>query len=274
MKLLRQIFDFYLNASIHVALAVVSFYFVSLEIFKVSTNYRLAGFLFFGTIVCYNFIKYGVEAKKYLIVSNPYHRLIQIFSFLAFFGACYFFIGLSKNLWIAILILVLVSTLYAVPFLPQTKNLRSLGGMKIYLVAFVWMGCTLLLPIVDNDLVLNTDFIVLMLQRVLVVLILLIPFEIRDLSYDDTYLRTLPQRIGVGRSKLLAYFLIGIYIVLSFLRSGLVVLDFIVELFFGAVLFVTIFLTKEKQSKYFASFWVEALPVLYLGICIFFKNVI
>ncbi len=64
MSWLKQTFNFYLDASIHVALAVTSLYFVTLKIIESSTNWYLAGFLFLGTIVCYNFIKFGVEAEK------------------------------------------------------------------------------------------------------------------------------------------------------------------------------------------------------------------
>ena len=272
MRLLKQIFDFYLDASIHVSLAVVSLYLVSLEILKVSTNYSLVAFLFFGTIVCYNFIKYGVEAKKYLIVSNPYHKWIQILSFVAFVLSFYFFLNLDKNLWIAITILVLFSALYAIPFLPQAKNLRSLGGMKIYLVALVWIGCTAVLPVVDDGMVFNLDILILMLQQLVLVLILLIPFEIRDLGYDEPTLKTLPQRIGVRRTKFLAFFLIAGYMLLPVLKSGFDTAEVITSVLFGIILVPAIVLTKKKQSRYFASFWIEALPILYLGIWILVKS--
>ncbi|MDT0607897.1 hypothetical protein [Croceitalea rosinachiae] len=274
MKLFKHIFNFYLDASIHVGLAVVSFYFISVKTLETSTNTALIGFLFFGTIVCYNFIKYGVEAKKYLIISNPYHRLIQAFSFLSFFGAMYFLIYLKTELWIVIVCLVLVSALYAIPFLPRAKNLRSLCGMKTYLVALVWMGCTVLLPVKDEGLPLTWDIVVLMIQRVLVVLILLMPFEIRDLRYDDFNLKTLPQRIGVKKTKSVTYFLIIIYVGLVFLKDGLSNMIVIGELAIGVLLFYAIKLTREKQPRYFASFWVELLPIMFLGIwCMLTKAV-
>lgn len=266
MKLLKQIFNFYIDASIHVALAVISFYFISIKNLETSTNHALTGFLFFGTIVCYNFIKYGVEAKKYLIVSNPYHRLIQVFSFLSFLGAAYFFIHLDKHLWVVIAFLMFISALYAIPLLPQTKNLRSLGGMKIYLVALVWMGCTLLLPIREVMLPITWDICILMMQRTAVVLVLLMPFEIRDLRYDDIALKTLPQRVGVQKTKLISYFLILAYVALTFLKDELTNKIVISELLIGALLVIVIKLTKEKQPKYYASFWVEALPIVFLGI--------
>jgi len=78
MKLLLRFFNFYLDASIHVALAVFSLVYVTTITLNISINSHLIYFIFFGTIVCYNFIKYGVEADKYFLVANPYHKNIQI----------------------------------------------------------------------------------------------------------------------------------------------------------------------------------------------------
>ena len=140
MPLLQKIFKFYLDASVHVALAVISLYWVSLKNLNIPANYAVIFFLGCGTIVCYNFIKYGVEADKYLIVTKPYHKSIQIFSFIVFGFAIVFFFQLAPKLWLLLIILSLLSGLYAIPFLPSSRNLRSLGIVKIVLVALVWTG--------------------------------------------------------------------------------------------------------------------------------------
>src|SRR5690606_9313982 len=61
MNVFKNIFDFYLNASIHVALAVLSLAGVSFLLMDAIPDFKLLGFIFFSVIVCYNFIKYGVE---------------------------------------------------------------------------------------------------------------------------------------------------------------------------------------------------------------------
>jgi len=178
MSWLKRIFNFYINASIHVACAVVALYLVTIFYIRGSTNTDLACFLGLATIACYNFIKYGVEAEKYLIVANPAHRAIQVFSIGSLFGALFFFFRLPDSLWGIVLVLGFLSTFYAIPFLPSAKSLRSLGGMKVFLVALVWVGCTLLLPIVENGNTLVLNHYLMMGQRFLLILVLLIPFEI------------------------------------------------------------------------------------------------
>lgn len=266
MRLLKAIFDFYLNASVHVALAVIAFMGATLLLLNIPVSWDLFGFTFFGTMVCYNFIKYGVEAEKYLIVSNKYHKYIQIFSFLCFAIALYFFWQLEHRIWISVLILGLLSTLYAIPFLPKAKNLRSLGGLKIYIVALVWVGFTVFLPLQDQGQPIAWDVWVLFLQRFLLVMILMLPFDIRDLERDKKDLKTLPQLLGVSKARKLGVTLTVMVFLLSFLKDGLTAAEILSRLAIS-ILLIGIFLSKnDMRRNYFASFWVEAIPICWFGL--------
>lgn len=266
MKTLKSIFDFYLDASIHVALAVLSLAGVTFHLLGTSSDIDLLGFIFFSVIVCYNFIKYGVEAYKYLIVSNAYHRVIQIFSFVSFGFALYFLLQLDAKIWWAAVILGLLSALYAVPFLPSAKNLRSLGGLKIYIVAFVWAGFTVFLPVLDAEMPIDWDFWILFLQRSLLVLVLIIPFEIRDMQWDDKDLRTLPQVLGIEQTQNLGIVLAVVFFLLTFLKDGAHQAEIVLRLALTVVMIFVLLATKRMKSKYFVSFWVEAVPIFWFGL--------
>ena len=179
MGRLKRFFDFYLDASIHVALAVYFLMRITAIAYGIPLGEHLIYFVFFGTIACYNFIKYGVEAEKYILVHNKYHKGIQYFSLIGLLCAVYnaFFLGGASLL--VVVFLLLVTGLYALPVLPQTKNLRSFGGLKVFLVALVWAGVTVILPLTEMDIVLRWDHWVEAMQRTILVLILLLPFEIR-----------------------------------------------------------------------------------------------
>src|SRR5690606_21548841 len=114
MKLLHRIFDFYLDASIHVAMAVFCLIRVTVLIFEIPSDTHLSWFVFFGTIACYNFVKYGVEAEKYILVANRYHKNIQFASFIALGFACYHGYFLNRDTWEGLAFLGLVSGLYAI----------------------------------------------------------------------------------------------------------------------------------------------------------------
>jgi len=259
----RRFFHFYINASIHVALAVASLYWVSVGRLNITMNWYLMGFLFCATIVCYNFVKYGVEAEKYLIVAKPAHRPIQWLSFLAFGLGLFFMYRLKPILWVYIGIFTLISGLYAIPFLPHSKNLRSLGGLKIFLVALVWAGFTLILPAIDGGLTIGEVLFPRAVQRFLLVLILILPFEIRDLRYDRKELKTIPQRFGTPRTKVIGYILITIYFFLDFFNNDFGVESFIFLIVLVIILIWAIARSKQEQSAYYASFWVEGIPIIW-----------
>lgn len=261
--MLRAIFNFYLDASVHVAFDVLALVGITALSLNISLDEHLSWFLFFGTIVCYNFVKYGVEAKKYVLVANRYHKNIQFFSFIAAGFLLYHAYFLTQAVWIGIVILALVSGLYAVPVLPKSKNLRSWGGFKIFIVALVWMGATVLLPVLNIGYGFLWDVKLIAFQRFVFVLILLIPFEIRDLKYDDPELRTLPQRYGVANTKVLGYFMVLVFFFSTFLKDNLSTVDVVSKGVLFLLLGALMYATKRNQSKYFSSFWVEGIPILW-----------
>ncbi|MBO0321681.1 hypothetical protein J0X14_05195 [Muricauda sp. CAU 1633] len=272
MRSLKSIFDFYLDASIHVALAVISLTGVTFYLLDASFDPYLLGFIFFGVIVCYNFVKYGVEAYKYLIVSNAYHKIIQIFSFLAFVFALYFMTQLNQKIWVAIAMMTLLSALYAVPLLPRAKNLRNLGGFKIYIVALVWVGFTVLLPAIDAKIPLHWDVWILFLQRFILVVVLILPFEIRDLQWDDKNLKTLPQVYGIKKTKKIGIVLTVIFFLLTFLRDEIHEYEVWLRFILGGIMIFMLLSSQKMQSKYYVSFWVEGIPMLWLGMFWVVKN--
>ena len=272
MRYFKILFDFYLNASVHVALSVLALTGATQHLLNITTTIDLLAFVFFGTIVCYNFIKYGVEAKKYLIVSNSYHKYIQIFSFICFGLALYFFFRLESNMWWAILILGVISTIYAIPLLPSSGNLRSLGGMKIFVVALVWAGITVVLPVLEVGIQFNWDIWVMIIQRFLLVLILILPFEIRDLKWDAKDLRTLPQVLGVARTKQLGIALTIVFMALVFFKDTISIWQLTGYGLLSITLLLIFILKKDMGRNYFASFWVEGIPVLWFGLLLMLER--
>ena len=263
MQILRRLFNFYLDASVHVALASFALIQVTAISFSISVPTELGWFLFFASIVCYNGMKYGVEAKKYILVTNQHQRHIQIFSALALCAAIYFGYFLSTKLYTAIAVLALFTVLYAIPVLPHAKSLRSLGGLKIFVVALVWAGATVVLPLMAARISFTSEVCWHTLQRFLWVLAWLIPFEIRDLRFDDPGLRTLPQRYGLSGAKNIGFGILVLnYLIYSVMQS-VEIETLIISALLSLVTGVFIQYSQAKQSIYFASFWVESLPILW-----------
>lgn len=263
MELAKRIFDFYLDASIHVALSVLSLLYATTYFLGVQADYHLFFFIFFGTIACYNFVKYGVEAEKYILVANRYHKNIQFFSFLCLAAGLYFSFFLHFDLFVALGILLLFTGLYALPVLPGTKNLRSFGGLKIVVVAIVWAGTTVFLPVIAINADISWDVWIEALQRFLLVLALMLPFEIRDLKFDEPDLNTLPQHFGIEWTKRFGYAVSLVFFLLTFLKDDLAAREIVAKGILFLVLIGLLYATKKDQSKYFASFWVESVPIFW-----------
>lgn len=268
MTWFKRIFDFYLDASIHVALAIFSLVHITALSLNITIPLDLYFFIFFGSISCYNFVKYGVEAEKYILVANRYHKNIQFFSIACLLIAIYHAYFLSERVFVGLFILGGITALYALPVLPRHKNFRSFSGLKILIVATVWAGATVILPALSQLDIISWIVKIEALQRFLFVLILLVPFEIRDLKYDNPELKTLPQRVGVKGAKIIGYSWIILFYIMTYLKNDLNAVNLIVETILVVFLSIVLYRTKLNQGKYFSSFWVEGIPLLWWAILV------
>lgn len=264
----KKLFDFYLDASIHVALAVLCLTYATVILFDISFEINLALFIFFTTIASYNFIKYGVEAEKYILVSTAYHRYIQVFSFMAVGIAAYYAQGLNNRAWAVLGFLALLVVMYALPVLPQARNLRNLGILKILMVGFVWGGTTVILPYLAVETDLPWDVHVEALQRLILVLVLMLPFEIRDMQTDMPSLKTIPQRFGVRATRIGGVVASLVFFLLTFLKDTFTLTEVLAKAVLFIMLIIVMWVTRKEQPPYFASFWVELVPILWLAVLV------
>jgi hypothetical protein len=248
-----------------VALAVLAFVNLTSYYLNNPLDKNLSFFLFFATIPSYNFIKYGVEARKFLFVPNRSQQKIQIFSFACFAIACYFAFFLSFKTYIGLVVLGVLIGLYTLPLFPNSKNLRSIGVLKVIIVGLVWTGATIFLPILEIGWPISWDICVEGVQRFLVILILMIPFEIRDLRSDFPELKTLPQRFGIAQTRVIGGFMALVFYAVTFLKDAGTPKEGVSKGLFFLFLILLMVYTPKKQTKYFASFWVEAVPIFWIG---------
>ena len=271
MKYFKNAFELYINSSIHVSLAVVAFTLVSIFEHDLEIDKNLILFIFFATITGYNFVKYAGIAKLYHLSLATNLRLIQIFSLLCFIAMIYFAFKLDVEVLIATGIMGLFTLFYALPVFGGQKNLRSLPGIKIFIIAIVWAGSTVILPLVNAEKILGIDLILDFIQRIMLVVVLTLPFEIRDLEYDNESLGTIPQKLGVFMTKVFGSVLIFIIFCVDLFQNSFSSKEFLAILLMLVISGFFLWGSGTKQGKYYSSFWVEALPILYLGIYLLFR---
>ncbi|RYH72547.1 hypothetical protein EVU94_12650 [Flavobacteriaceae bacterium 144Ye] len=277
MKVLKRIFDFYINSSIHVALSVFSLAWITLLEFELPYDKNVLFFIFFASITGYNFVKFFGLAKFHHRSLATWLKYIQLFSLVCFLLMCYYVLQLEQTTLVYISVFGVVTFLYAIPFLPkkifldEKQNLRSLSGLKVYVIAIVWCGVTVFLPLANADFLMNWDVSITAIQRFVFVLVLMLPFEIRDLQYDSVKLATIPQQIGVKKTKLIGVLLLMVFFFLDYLKDDMQLINLLVLLMVTAITLLSVVLAKKEQSKYYSAFFVEGIPVLWLLLVLVFQ---
>lgn len=263
MQIVNQLFKFYINASIHVALSVYAFIRITEMYLDIVPNRNLNYFIFFGTITGYNFVKYFGIAKFHHRSLTKKLKQIQVFSLLCFVFLFYFGFQLSTETLLLYGAFGALTVLYAIPFLSGfQKSLRAISYLKIVIVAFVWAGATVILPVLDAGKGLDTNAVLIALQRFLIVTVLILPFDIRDIQYDAISLQTIPRKIGIEKTKKLGYILLLFALVLEFLISPNSEFKTVFLVLFFLMLF-SVMRAKVNQSSYYSAFWVESIPVIW-----------
>ena len=263
MGFVKLLLNFYVNSSIHVAVAVYSLVRITESYFQLSYNENLDYFIFYATISGYNFIKYAGVAKFYHRSLTKSMRLIQVFSLFCFCLLVYYGLKLPTNTLFYFIPFGLLTVVYVVPFLGGfQKNLRRVSYLKIFLVAFVWSGVTTTIPLIVGQYQQDYSLVLLFVQRMLFILVLILPFEIRDMKLDFKNLKTLPQKIGIEKTKKVGFVLLLFSLTMEFLITTSLS-NKNIYLLISFILLLFLMRSSQNQSKFYSSFWVESLPILW-----------
>jgi hypothetical protein len=262
VRWISKLFDNYVRYNIHVGLAVLALAQITALDFNLSLCFPQLLVLFVASFLAYNFIKF--------------HRLLWE-SIGSKFKGRVLFLGLTLSiiLWFIggsiqlsfysltiLLFTLLLVLLYCLPLPGFTLNLRGLKGLKIHLVALSWVLTTIFLPLSMGGQNISEYSLSYAFQRYLFVLVATLPFEIRDLKSDDPHLSTWPQKFGVSRTRWLGGLLLFLFIFLEIYWS--MTSNLFLVLGIAIILMGFIINSKAQQSKYFSSFWVEGIPILWL----------
>lgn len=269
MQFIKKFFDFYINSSIHVAFSVYALVRMTQFMFHISDDKSVLWFAFFGTIVGYNFVKYDALARTQKLHMSIQLKAIAVLSFLSLLATGYYFFQLQKITQLIGFGCLIITLLYTLPFFPNRKNARNWAGIKIYIVALCWVGVTVVLPIINAEIAITSDFYLKSMQRFILVFVLVLIFEIIDLQNDDPHLKTVPQQIGVKRTKRLGYVFLVLFCLLEVFNiqgNDTFTLQFIslpLQLFVALVIGLFLYFSDENKSKYYTSFWVESVPIFW-----------
>jgi hypothetical protein len=121
-----------------------------------------------------------------------------------------------------------------------------------------------IIPLIDSEFEINWDVILTAIQRFIYVLVVMLPFEIRDMRYDSVKLSTIPQQIGVRKTKIIGILLLIPFFFLEFFKDEITSVSIIALMIIMTLMALVVVMSKTKQSEYFSSFWVEGIPIIWL----------
>lgn len=269
MAVFKRVFDFYLHGSIHVALAVYALVRMTEHMFHIPHENEVSLFGFFGTIAGYNFVKFHTLAVTRKKLLSPEIKAITALSFFSILLSAYYFLQLSFAAHMMSVIVLVLTILYTLPFFPNRQNARNWAGVKIYIVSLCWAGVTVVLPVINAGLDITTDFWLKSAQRFVLVFVLILIFEIVDLSKDDPLLQTVPQQIGVKRTKMLGMLLLLIFYFMEMLRIHTDYAQLLANLALIILTGSLLAFANPNRSRYYSSFWVESIPIVWWLLVVF-----
>jgi len=265
---MKKLFRFYIQSSKHVALAVTALTAVTYAEFDLTPDLWVLAFVYLGTVVGYNFVKYSGFGNTHHLSVTGNIIWLRIFTGAVFLALIFVAFKVPKIIYYYAVGFGVITMLYAIPLF-SGKNMRMLKGWKIFVISAVWAGVTVCFPLASNDLLLQPAGIIELISRFVFVIALTIPFEIRDLKYDENELGTLPQMMGVKESRSLGSGLLLAFITLQFVNPVIKDIELSLTAFVSVITLWAIWKAKEDQHEYYASFWVESIPIVWYALILF-----
>jgi hypothetical protein len=265
VTLLKRFLDFYVNSSIHVALAVLSFCFLTAFELDINLSMKFYVSIFCASVAGYNFVKYFGVAKFHYRSLTTKLKYIQLVSLLSVIVLTYtsFMLRIESQLLLGFL--AIITFLYAIPpGIKAPNNIRSIGGVKIYVVSVVWVVTSVVLPLLETQQLLVLDHFLMGVQRIFILVVLMLPFEIRDLERDEDALSTIPQKIGVQNTKILGCALLLDSLILEFLKQQSREGCFLALILASLILAVFLLLSHPHRSRYYTALFVESVPIIWV----------
>ena len=262
MQALRKIIDLYIKSSIHVAAAVASFVGITDILLTINSRYQVYLFAFFGTIAGYNVIKYASLIRRRTLYTLQ-NRLIVVLSALSLTAAAYFYLQLNWKAQLAAAIGLILVVCYGIPILAKTRNLRNIGGLKIYLVSLCYIIITVLMPTFDADLHIGNEVAFLAVSRFIMIFVLVLVFDIIDMRSDSVQLKTIPQQIGLSKTKMLGSVLLVLFCLSqAFWVGNNQVLK--TNMIIALIVAFFLWMASPEKPKYYTQLYLEALPIVWM----------
>lgn len=260
INVLKSLGNFYLYSSLHIGICAALFTLESYLAFELVYNLNYILFIFLSTICSYslhrlvgmNKTQAFKESGRYRVI-RTYQRHIFLYFVLSGIAALYFFLHLSHQVKLQLSIPIVITLFYILPIFPKGKRLRDIHFVKIFLIAITWAWMCYGIPC--YNLVDIPTYCLALLERILFVFAITIPFDIRDKDVDATIgVQTIVHLLGNKLSKFLSIGLLLVsfsLIVYLLLNQQISTIYFIAMIISYVITIVLVSNTKETHGDWY-----------------------
>ena len=271
---MKKCFDFYLNAHIHIGLSAGAFMLVAAKLLQINCK-MLPVLLVLITAVVYNVMRFFKIKKSLHTRTLDWYqknkrgvKILNVLLTVIFLWVALTRLALEIFLKIAVgsMPFIILTIWYVLPIRPFGK-LRSLPYVKIFIIATVWVGCGVGLPIFLGA-GFGIDVFLFLLAQWFFMIALTLPFDMRDRTFDkQNHLKTIPTKIGIKNTKILALFLLGLVLILHYRTTLKISLIYFIKtiISIGVLGFLIVRYKPSKKASYTA-FWIESIPIFWAGL--------
>lgn len=265
--LIQRLFHFILFSNLFISVSSIT---LTLSTFLIlnanleSDDIPFLLFIFASTFLTYNihiwYEKAGDDPTLPRNIWRSRNSLITKGMFVFFLGCLLvslFFIS-GKVIWFT-MHLAVFSLFYSAPLL----NFKKIPFLKIFLISYVWSVSTVILPSINKGFgVLDKEVVEIFVQRIIFILALAIPFDIRDIEVDKrNNIDTLPTLMGFERSKLLSVILLILFIGLGCFFYGFDY-TFCARLAIGVLAIFLIIKIKRSRTDLYYMVGIDGIMIL------------
>ena len=272
MYLLKKLGQFFIYSNVFVSFCVLALCQSTSIIIGVSSSH-LFPFVFFSTLFAYNFQRMvrfitSNEQSAHLDWLNKNRIVIILITIISLFLSVYYALSLSISTFYFLIPASIISLSYPIKIIPlvgQKISLREMPGAKIFLIALVWSIYSVALVTLENESFYSLDNLLLFISRFSFILAITIPFDIRDLKYDDLSLKTIPQIFGEQKAKMIALYCLAFFELVSIFHffvgdfSWQILLALMLTSLLSGILIIK---SSQEKNNFFFSFWLEGVSII------------
>ena len=230
----------------------------------IKVNWEYCFFVASSTILLYSLHRIvgiqrvgSYEDKGRFAIIKKYKSHIILYASLSAISAIILFFRLPIDIKLQVLVPSILSAFYILPAFSQGRRLRDIPFIKIIMIAICWAWLTAYIPLKDNGLSDFENWYT--VSRLMFILAITIPFDIRDMEVDKvTGVHTIVHYLGITRSKIAGLF---------FLTLGLLIIDLngqfllqsirLIDIVVFTVAAILVLGSNEKRTDYYYSFAVD-----------------